>query len=165
MTTTTGEASAHGYHKDQHEEQASSYTQYDGTRLGLLEHQLQEIALENCEGITVLDLGDGHGLRARHAIELGAKAVDRVDCKHYYLQLWSIFFFQTRPSPLIHTLTFLSCATFHPPLFCRGGRWHIKLMWTARSLPKVSDLSRNIPLFSEEATMNHWSPFGVAIVG
>lgn len=69
------------YSKEEHDKQVGSYGQYDNLLLGILEHQLQESALGDCKGITVLDLGGGQGLRARHAVELGAVAVDVVDCR------------------------------------------------------------------------------------
>lgn len=90
MTTTSAtDDTRQAYRKDQHDEQAGSYGQYDATPLGLLEHQLQERALGDCEGMTVLDLGGGQGLRARQAIALGAKAVDVVDCEafQYFLNI------------------------------------------------------------------------------
>jgi hypothetical protein len=36
-------------------------------------------ALGDCTGLSVLDLGGGNGVRARHAVNLGAIAVDVVD--------------------------------------------------------------------------------------
>jgi ubiquinone/menaquinone biosynthesis C-methylase UbiE len=44
-----------------------------------LEHELIGIALGDLTGRTVLDLGGGSGLHARHAVELGAVAVDIID--------------------------------------------------------------------------------------
>lgn len=67
------------YSKDQHDAQVGSYKQYESIPLAILEHQLHESALGNCEGLVVLDIGGGQGLRARHAIEHGAVAVDVVD--------------------------------------------------------------------------------------
>ncbi|ROV95972.1 hypothetical protein VMCG_07973 [Cytospora schulzeri] len=68
-----------GYSKDQHEAQASSYGRFEPTPFGILEHQLHESALGDCTDLTVLDLGGGQGLRARQAVDHGAKAVDVVD--------------------------------------------------------------------------------------
>lgn len=56
------------------------------TLIQILEHQLMEHALGDCAGFSVLDLGGGDGFHARHAVKLGATAVDVVDSKlflHY----------------------------------------------------------------------------------
>lgn len=68
-----------GYSQEQYLSQLDGYRQYDNVPWGILEHQLQESALGDCSGMTVLDLGGGQGLRARHAIDHGAIAVDVVD--------------------------------------------------------------------------------------
>ncbi|KAI1854111.1 hypothetical protein JX266_001252 [Neoarthrinium moseri] len=64
---------------NEYNEQASSYTDYTSLPCGVLETQLMTNALGNCEGLKVLDLGGGSGLRARQVIELGASSVDVVD--------------------------------------------------------------------------------------
>lgn len=70
-----------GFSQAQYVSQLEGYRQYDNVPWGILEHQLQEAALGDCTGMTVLDLGGGQGLRARHAIDHGAVAVDVVDSK------------------------------------------------------------------------------------
>ncbi|KAJ4423901.1 hypothetical protein N0V82_001487 [Gnomoniopsis sp. IMI 355080] len=67
------------YDKVQHESQADAYKQRESFPKDLLESQLQDFALGNCTGLTVLDIGGGQGLRARQAIDHGAVAVDVVD--------------------------------------------------------------------------------------
>lgn len=68
------------YDKVQHESQVDAYKQREGFPKDLLESQLQDFALGDCKGLTVLDIGGGQGLRARQVIEHGAAAVDVVDC-------------------------------------------------------------------------------------
>lgn len=68
-----------GYSQDEYDNQMQGYRQYDNIPWGILEHALQESALGDCTGITVLDLGGGQGHRARQAIDHGAIAVDVVD--------------------------------------------------------------------------------------
>lgn len=79
MTITAPNRGA--YDKVQHESQADAYKQREGFAKDLLESQLQDIALGDCKGLTVLDVGGGQGLRARQAIDHGAAAVDVVDRK------------------------------------------------------------------------------------
>lgn len=68
-----------GFSQDHYVSQLDGYRQHENVPWGILEHQLQESALGDCSGMTVLDLGGGQGLRARQAIEHGAVAVDVVD--------------------------------------------------------------------------------------
>lgn len=68
-----------GFSQDHYANQLDGYRQYENVPWGILEHQLQESALGDCSGMTVLDLGGGQGLRARQAIDHGAVAVDVVD--------------------------------------------------------------------------------------
>lgn len=77
----TDSASRGAYDKVQHENQANAYKQREEFPKDLLEHQLQDAALGDCKGLTVLDIGGGQGLRARQAIDYGAAAVDVVDRK------------------------------------------------------------------------------------
>lgn len=58
---------------------ASTYCDYSTLPSGRLESQLVKIALGNCTGLTILDLGGGTGVHAREAVELGAAQVDVVD--------------------------------------------------------------------------------------
>ncbi|ROW06775.1 hypothetical protein VMCG_04146 [Cytospora schulzeri] len=60
--------------------QASDYEAFTiTTPLGRLETDLYLKALGDPTGLTILDLGGGTGLRARQAVERGAKSVDVVD--------------------------------------------------------------------------------------
>ncbi|KUI58927.1 Ubiquinone/menaquinone biosynthesis C-methyltransferase UbiE [Cytospora mali] len=60
--------------------QASDYEAFTiTTPIGRLETELYFKALDNPTGHTILDLGGGTGLRARQALERGAKSVDVVD--------------------------------------------------------------------------------------
>lgn len=100
MATSTPRAE---YSKDQHAKQATGYALYEHTPTALLEHQLQDSALGDCKGITVLDLGGGQGLRARQVIDHGAIAVDVVDSEDIlHLTTWprAVVPLYTHPSPL-----------------------------------------------------------------
>lgn len=60
--------------------QASDYEAFTTTTpIGRLETELFLKALGDPAGLTILDLGGGTGLRARQAVERGAKSVDVVD--------------------------------------------------------------------------------------
>jgi SAM-dependent methyltransferase len=72
------------YHqvKNDYDEQASLYNILMKWPFGVLESQLFASAVQSdgiCKGASVLDLGGGTGLRARQALEAGAKRVDVVD--------------------------------------------------------------------------------------
>lgn len=58
---------------------AATYGDYSTLPSGILEAQLVAIALGDCTGLKVLDLGGGSGTHARQAIGLGAALVDVVD--------------------------------------------------------------------------------------
>ncbi|RYP81030.1 hypothetical protein DL770_006020 [Monosporascus sp. CRB-9-2] len=58
---------------------AGTYNNYGLLPSGQLESQLIKLALGNCKGLSILDLGGGTGLHAREAIDLGASSVDVVD--------------------------------------------------------------------------------------
>lgn len=58
---------------------AEAYDQFISTPLGTLEQQLFDLSIKDCDGLKVLDLGGGTGLRARDALKAGARAVDVVD--------------------------------------------------------------------------------------
>lgn len=59
---------------------ASNYEAFTlTTPIGLLETELYFKALGDPTGLTILDLGGGTGLRARQAVERGARSVDVVD--------------------------------------------------------------------------------------
>lgn len=62
-----------------YDQNADAYAQFLATPLGTLEQQLFDIALKDCSGLRVLDLGGGSGLRARDALKGGARVVDVVD--------------------------------------------------------------------------------------
>ncbi|EME88468.1 uncharacterized protein MYCFIDRAFT_209819 [Pseudocercospora fijiensis CIRAD86] len=62
-------------------ENADSYDQFSKTSLGQLEQQLFDICIcfKDFNGLDVLDLGTGTALRARDALNAGARHVDAVD--------------------------------------------------------------------------------------
>lgn len=62
-----------------YDKQADAYSQFLQTPLGTLEKELFDLSIINCEGLKILDLGGGTGLRARDALRAGAVAVDVVD--------------------------------------------------------------------------------------
>jgi SAM-dependent methyltransferase len=65
--------------KEAYDAIANKYFDYASVPYGILETQLFTAGLGDCAGLTVLDLGGGNGLRARQAIDNGAKIVDVVD--------------------------------------------------------------------------------------
>jgi SAM-dependent methyltransferase len=65
--------------EDNYKQNADAYSQFLLTPLGILEQQLFELCVTNCNGMHVLDLGGGTGLRARDALKAGARSVDVVD--------------------------------------------------------------------------------------
>jgi ubiquinone/menaquinone biosynthesis C-methylase UbiE len=58
---------------------AEAYGNYSTLPSGRLESQLVQIALGDCRGMRILDLGGGSGVHARKAVELGAVQVDVID--------------------------------------------------------------------------------------
>jgi SAM-dependent methyltransferase len=66
---------------------AAAYDQFIATPLGTLEQQLFDLSITNCDGLKVLDLGGGTGLRARDAFKAGARAVDVVDISQEMMRL------------------------------------------------------------------------------
>ncbi|KAK8016018.1 ubiquinone menaquinone biosynthesis C-methyltransferase [Apiospora marii] len=65
--------------QDNYDEQAKAYSQFISTPLGTLEKELFELCIRDCDGMKVLDMGGGTGLRARDALRAGAGSVDVVD--------------------------------------------------------------------------------------
>lgn len=62
-----------------YDDNAQAYDQFITTPLGTLEQQLFDLSITDCNGLKVLDLGGGTGLRARDALKAGARTVDVVD--------------------------------------------------------------------------------------
>lgn len=62
-----------------YDQNAEAYSQFIATPLGTLEQQLFDLSIKDCDGLKVLDLGGGTGLRARDALKAGARWVDVVD--------------------------------------------------------------------------------------
>lgn len=62
-----------------YDQNANAYDQFINTPLGTLEQQLFDLSIKDCDGLKVLDLGGGTGLRARDALNAGAQSVDVVD--------------------------------------------------------------------------------------
>ena len=65
--------------QDNYDKNADVYSQFINLPLGCLEQQLFDLSITGCDGLRVLDLGGGTGLRARDALEAGARWVDVVD--------------------------------------------------------------------------------------
>lgn len=65
--------------KEEYAQAALIYNDFGSLPFGQLESQLVKIALGDCTGATILDLGGGTGVHARDAIDLGARAIDIVD--------------------------------------------------------------------------------------
>ncbi|KAI1770397.1 S-adenosyl-L-methionine-dependent methyltransferase [Hypoxylon cercidicola] len=66
---------------------AATYSDYGLLPLGQLESQLIQLALGDCTGLSILDLGGGTGLHARQAVNLGASGVDVVDISGEMLRI------------------------------------------------------------------------------
>ncbi|KXJ86452.1 S-adenosyl-L-methionine-dependent methyltransferase [Microdochium bolleyi] len=66
---------------------ATKYGDYTTLPSGILEAQLVAVALGDCTGLKVLDLGGGSGVHARRAIGLGAQLVDVVDISEGMLEV------------------------------------------------------------------------------
>lgn len=65
--------------KKEYDNSAVTYNDYTMLPSGQLESQLIKIALGDCTGLSILDLGGGTGVHAREAIDLGAATVGIVD--------------------------------------------------------------------------------------
>ena len=65
--------------REDYDASASTYGDYSALPSGRLESQLVKIALGDCAGPAIFDLGGGTGIHAREAVELGAARVDVVD--------------------------------------------------------------------------------------
>ncbi|KAH6611941.1 S-adenosyl-L-methionine-dependent methyltransferase [Boeremia exigua] len=65
--------------QEDYDRYAAIYDDYSLLPSGRLESDLIKIALGDCTGLTILDLGGGTALHAREAISLGAKSIDVVD--------------------------------------------------------------------------------------
>jgi ubiquinone/menaquinone biosynthesis C-methylase UbiE len=73
-------------HQDpQYNSIAENYASYERLPLAKLEQELVAKALDDCTGLTVLDLGGGNGQYARKAIDFGAELVDVLDISSYML--------------------------------------------------------------------------------
>src|ERR1700760_3401619 len=70
-----------------YDKNADAYAQFIATPLGALEQQLFDLSIKDCNGLKVLDLGGGTGLRARDALNAGAQTVDVVDISREMMRL------------------------------------------------------------------------------
>jgi ubiquinone/menaquinone biosynthesis C-methylase UbiE len=70
-----------------YDKNAAAYDQFAATPLGTLELQLFDLSIKDCDGLKVLDLGGGTGLRARDALNAGAQVVDVVDISREMMRL------------------------------------------------------------------------------
>ena len=70
-----------------YDQNADAYGQFVTTPLGTLEQQLFDLSIKDCDGLKVLDLGGGTGLRARDALNAGARVVDVVDISWEMMRL------------------------------------------------------------------------------
>jgi ubiquinone/menaquinone biosynthesis C-methylase UbiE len=73
--------------KKDYDNSAATYNDYSSLPSGQLESQLVKIALGDCAGLTILDLGGGTGVYAREAMDLGAATVDLVDISPRMLKI------------------------------------------------------------------------------
>lgn len=77
---------------------ATVYDEYNLLPSGHLESELIKIALSDCSGLAILDLGGGTALHAREAIELGATHVDVVDVSSKMLEMGQKYVLDTDPA-------------------------------------------------------------------
>src|ERR1700760_2973065 len=70
-----------------YDKNAEAYDQFITTPLGTLEQQLFDLSISDCDGLRVLDLGGGTGLRARDALNAGAGEVDVIDISREMMRL------------------------------------------------------------------------------
>lgn len=77
--------------KAQYDEFASKYDSVVDLPCCILEGELVRIALGDCAGLTVLDLGGGSGIHARRAIDAGAAIVDVFDISAEMLRMGQDF--------------------------------------------------------------------------
>src|SRR5262245_45533166 len=70
-----------------YDQNADAYGQFIATPLGTLEQQLFDLSIRDCDGLKVLDLGGGTGLRARDALNAGAREVDVIDISPEMMRL------------------------------------------------------------------------------
>lgn len=70
-----------------YDKNAIAYDQFIRTPLGTLEKQLFDLSIKDCDGLKVLDLGGGTGLRARDALNAHAHEVDVVDISHEMMRI------------------------------------------------------------------------------
>ncbi|KAK2616643.1 hypothetical protein QQS21_000466 [Conoideocrella luteorostrata] len=73
--------------KAQYDSFARSYTSVVDLPCCQLEGELMRIALGDCTGLAVLDLGGGSGIHARHAVDAGASVVDVFDISAEMLRM------------------------------------------------------------------------------
>ncbi|KAK5044904.1 hypothetical protein LTR84_010276 [Exophiala bonariae] len=73
--------------QENYDKNADAYGQFLATPLGTLEKQLFDLSIKDCDGLRVLDLGGGTGLRARDALNAGARQVDVVDISHEMMRV------------------------------------------------------------------------------
>lgn len=148
-----------GFSQDHYVSQLDGYRQYENVPLGILEHQLQESALGDCSGMTVLDLGGGQGLRARQAIDHGAVAVDVVDSTKTFSIL--------KARLLYRNLSYLTLlALVSPEMMQAGqkieealGRGSKLLQWFEADVSRPEDLARCSLRFEDEGydiVMANW---------
>lgn len=73
--------------REDYDKTATVYDDYNLLPSGQLESELIKIALGDCNGLAILDLGGGTALHARESIEVGAKHVDVVDVSSKMLEV------------------------------------------------------------------------------
>lgn len=73
--------------KSQYDNVASQYNTAGSLPCGKLESELVRIALGNCAGLRILDLGGGSGTHARQAVDAGAAVVDVFDISSEMLRV------------------------------------------------------------------------------
>jgi ubiquinone/menaquinone biosynthesis C-methylase UbiE len=99
--------------QEDYDKTAAIYDEYNLLPSGRLESDLIKIALRDCTGLTLLDLGGGTALHAREAISLGATHVDVVDVSSAMLAEGQKCI-QTVDTVLAHKIRFLQADVSKP---------------------------------------------------
>jgi SAM-dependent methyltransferase len=105
--------------QEDYDKTAALYDDYNLLPSGRLESELIKIALGDCNGLAILDLGGGTALHAREAIELGATHVDVVDVSSKMLDVGRRYVQDTDPAAAQKTRFFqadVSKSLSHLPL-------------------------------------------------
>lgn len=135
--------------QEDYDRSATIYDDYNLLPSGRLESDLIKIALGDCTGLRILDLGGGTALHAREAISLGASHVDVVDISEAMLAEGQKHIQDTDPAASQKLCFFqadVSKPLSHLPL-CKEGYDIVMANWIfsfADSIEVLEAMFRNI---------------------